>query len=311
MLSSPASPIAPSSTTTTLISSDHTHRTLRSQLDAVWQRRDLLANLTKREVKARHKNSVIGFAWNLLNPLLQMVVYTVVFTYFMPGRTPLFPIKLLSAMAVFGLFSTSLNAAATSVSGNSALVLKIWFPREILPLSAVASNLVTFLSRVSILVIGLVAYWHPPAWSMLWLAALAVFVTLVLATGLGLLLATANVFFRDTQHFLDLVLMALFWFTPVIWNYDYLAARIIDHFGPEWERIVLLNPLIPIVTTFQRVLHNPAALPLEDQGEFTLMLRPNSWYLTNLGIAFVVSAITLVVGLRVFRRYEGAFAESL
>lgn len=284
---------------------------LREQLSAIWQRRDLIANLTKREVKARHKNSVIGFAWNLLNPLLQMMVYTVVFTYFMPGRIPYFPLKLLSGMAIFALFTASLNGAAVSVSGNSALVLKIWFPREILPIASVGSNLVTFLSRVAIVIVGLLAYWRAPQWNMLWLAVYASVVTLILATGFGLLLATANVFFRDTQHFLELALMALFWFTPVVWNYDYLAAAVVNRWGPNAEWALLANPMIATVTAFERVFYNPASLPDDTRRNFEMMLRPASWYATNLTIALIISLLVLLVGLRVFRRHEGDFAELL
>lgn len=282
-----------------------------AQLGRIWEYRDLLINLTRREVKSRHKNSVLGVAWNLLNPLLQMFIYTMVFTYFMPGRTPMFPLKLLSGMAIFGLFTASVTAGAGSIVANSAVVTKIWFPREILPVAAVASNLVTFVSRVSILIVALVLYWHAPDWKDMWLALLAVFVTLVLSAGFGILLAALNVFFRDIEHFLELALLALFWFTPVVWNYSFLGSYVIDRFGPEWERMIMLNPLIPVVTTFERVLYNPTDFPPAQQAQFDLMIRPSEWYFENLMMSLTVGVIALVVGLRVFARLEGSFAEQL
>jgi ABC-2 type transport system permease protein len=282
-----------------------------SQMIRVWHYRDLLLNLTKREVKSRHKNSVLGVAWNLLNPLLQMFIYTVVFTYFMPGRTPMFPLKLLSGMAIFGLFTTSVTAGASSIVGNSAVVTKIWFPREILPVAAVASNLVTFASRVTILVVALIIYWHAPDWKDMWLALFAVFVTLVLSAGFGVLLSALNVFFRDIQHFLELALLALFWFTPVVWNYSFLGNYVINRFGPEWERLIMLNPLVPVVTTFERVLYNPTGFPPEQQQQFDLLIRPAEWYFQNLLLSLAVGVVALVVGLRVFARLEGSFAEQL
>ncbi len=308
---STSTPTPDSELPVTIIGAGERTHSLAEQVRSIWDRRDLVSSLTRREVTSRHKSSVLGLAWNLLNPLLQMVVYTIVFTYFMPGRIPFFPLKLLSAMAIFGLFSTALTSAATSITGNSSLVLKIWFPREILALSAVGSSLVIFASRIFIVAVGSIIYRHPPAWELMGLALYATAIALVLAYGLGLLLATANVYFRDTQHFLELTLMALFWFTPVIWSYDYVAGAAINRFGAAGEWLLLINPLIIVTTAFQRVFYNPAGLPADQQGEFALMLRPVSWYLTHLTGAAIIAVLALLLGLRVFRRFEGGFAEAL
>jgi len=281
------------------------------QLAEVWNHRSLLLTLAGRDVKSRHRNSLLGFTWNLLNPLLQMVIYTVVFTYFMPGGTPMFPLKLLTGTAIFSLFTTGVTNGTTSVTGNTALVSKIWFPREVLPVAAIVSNLVTFASRISILVVAMIIYRHPPAWSLLWLAVCAVLVTMVLATGAAVLLSALNVYFRDVQHFLDLILLALFWFTPIIWSYGFVANELINRFGPRWERLAMLNPLTPVVTVFERVLYNPAALPPDGQHQFELILRPTSWHLQNLGYSLVVGLVLLYIGLRVFSRLEGSFVENL
>ncbi len=281
------------------------------QVSDVWRYRRLMLRLAGRDVKSRHKNSLLGFAWNLLNPLLQMVIYTVVFTYFMPGVTPMFPLKLLTGTAIFGLFSTGVTGGTTSITGNSALVSKIWFPREVLPVASVVSNLVTFLSRVSILVVAMLIYRHPPEWSLLWLALCAVLVTMILATSVAILLSALNVYFRDVQHFLDLTLLALFWFTPIIWSYGFVADELIQRFGPRWERLAMVNPLTPVVTVFERVLYNPAALPPEMQGQFELIMRPAGWHLQNLGYSLIVGLVTLFLGLRIFSRLEGSFVENL
>ena len=282
-----------------------------SQVRSVWNHRPLMLKLAGREIKSRHKTSVLGFSWNLLNPLLQMSIYTLVFTYFMPGRTPMFPLKLLTGTAIFALFNQGVTGGTVSIVSNSALVSKIWFPREILPVASVLANTVTFVSRVSILLVASLLYWHPPAWSILWLAVLATLVTMILATGLAVLLAGINVFFRDVQHFLDLAMLAMFWFTPVIWNYSFLANEISNRLGPQWERLAMLNPMTPIVTTFQRVIYNPAALPAEQQGQFAPLLRPTTWYLQNLSFSLLCGLVALYVGLRIFARLEGSFVEHL
>jgi ABC-2 type transport system permease protein len=282
-----------------------------SQLRNIWSHRALMMRLAGREVKSRHKSSVLGFSWNLVNPLLQMCIYTLVFTYFMPGRTPMFPLKLLTGTAIFALFNQGVMGGTLSIVSNSALVSKIWFPREILPVASVLANIVTFVSRVSILLVASLLYWHPPAWSMLWLTVVATLVTMILAIGLAILLSGINVFFRDVQHFLDLAMLALFWFTPVIWNYSFLANEISNRLGPQWERLAMLNPMTPIVTTFQRVIYNPAALPVEQQGQFDPLLRPTTWYLQNLSFSLLCGLVALYAGLRIFARLEGSFVEHL
>lgn len=281
------------------------------RLADVYRHRQLLGNLTRREVKVRHKNSVLGVAWNLMNPLLYLTIFSLVFTYLLPAGIPRFALSLLSGMAVYDLFATGVTSATASVVANSPLVQKIWFPREILPFAAVAANLVPFMSRLAILFVGLALYRQSPEWSMLWLLAPALVITLTMAVGLGLILSAINVFYRDVQHFLELAFLALFWFTPIVYTYTFVGEAIRDRFGVGAERLAMLNPLTPLVITFRRVLYNPTNLDPSDREAFTLLLRPTSWYLENLAVSAVVALILLFVGLRVFARLEGSFAERL
>ena len=204
-----------------LVESGYRPPKLLPRMREVWVHRELLRNLTRRELKVRHKNSVIGVFWNLLNPLLQLVVYSFVFTVVLSNSTPRFPLKLLAGMVIFQLFAQGVTGATESVVSSAALVKKIWFPREILPMSAVASNFVTFLSRLLILVIGLAVFRQEPEWSMLWLLPIAVLIVMILATGLGMLLAAINVLFRDVSHFLELIMLA-----PLLGNPDRLSVRL-------------------------------------------------------------------------------------
>jgi len=284
---------------------------LLPRMREVWRHRDLLMNLTRRELKVRHKNSVIGVFWNLLNPLLHLVVYSFVFTVILASGLPRYPLKLLAGMVIFQLFSQGVTGATASVVSNAPLVKKIWFPREILPISAVLSNIVTFLSRFAILAIGLAVFSQTPEWGMLWLVPIAVIITVLFAVGLGMLLAAVNVLFRDVQHFLEMVMLALFWGTPIVYQYDHVARALVDRFGADGERLTMLNPLIPLVMTFQRVLYNPTNFDAETQEKFAFTLRPTSWYLQNLAWSGLVAVSVLFIGLRVFARVEGRFAERL
>lgn len=294
-----------------LVESGYRPPKLLPRMREVWTHRDLLQNLTRRELKVRHKNSVIGVFWNLLNPLLQLVVYSFVFTVVLANSTPRYPLKLLAGMVIFQLFSQGVTGATNSVVSSAPLVKKIWFPREILPVSSVASNFITFLSRLFILFAGLAMFRQQPEWSMLWLLPIAVLIVMILATGLGMFLAAVNVLYRDVQHFLELIMLALFWGTPIVYQYDFVAKALVDRFGPEGEYLAMLNPLIPVVMTFQRVLYNPRNFDAEVQASFAYTLRPASWYLGQLAISGVVAMLFLYLGLRVFARLEGRFAERL
>ncbi len=282
-----------------------------SRIREVAGHRELLLNLTKREIKVRHKNSILGVAWNLMNPLLYLTIFSVVFSFLLKSDVPRYALNLLAGLLVYDLFSAGVTGATSSVVANSPLVKKIWFPREVLPIAAVASNIVPFLSRLAILCVGLALLRQSPEWSMIWLLVPAIVITMVMAVGLGLMLSALNVFFRDVQHFLELAFLALFWFTPIVYAYDFVGNAIRDQFGVSAERLAMLNPITPLVITFQRVMYNPTNFSAEDQERFTLMLRPTSWYLENMAVSAVVALVFLFAGFRVFARLEGSFAERL
>lgn len=296
---------------------------LIARVKDIWAYRDLLGNLVRRELKVRYKDSFLGFLWTLLNPLLYLVVFSIVFTKILPGGAPRYGLLLLSALLAFNLFSVGLTAATTSITANGALVQKVWFPREILPLAAILANLITFFFQATVLIAGLAFYQQSPDWGMIWLLVPALLVVLLLATGLGLLLSALNVYFRDVQHFLELGLLTLFWMTPVVYPYSFAAGAIRDAYGAGGERLLLLNPLIPVIATFKRVLYNPNNFALDENsapdaidylgegGQFEFLMRPSSWYLQNLAVSGTVGIILMFIGFKVFSRLEANFGEQI
>jgi ABC-2 type transport system permease protein len=284
---------------------------LLSRARDIWTYRELLGNLVRRELKVKYKNSVFGFMWTLLNPLLYLAVFSVVFGVILPTGAPRYGLLLLSGLLAFNLFSVGLTAATTSITANGPLVQKVWFPREILPLAAIGANLITFCFQLTILMVGLAAFRQVPEWGMLWLTVPALLVTLTLATGLGLMLAALNVYYRDVQHFLELGLLTWFWLTPIVYLYDFVAQRLTETWGASAERLAMLNPMVPVVTTFQRVVYNPTNFGPDDQENFEFLFRPTSWYLENLAIAGAMSLVLLYTGFRLFTRLEANLGEQL
>ena len=294
-----------------LLENGHRPADARSRIRDIWAYRELLTNLVRRELKVRYKDSVLGFLWTLLNPLLYLVVFSVVFGAILRANVPRYGLLLLSGLLAFNLFSVGLSSATTSITGNGPLVQKVWFPREILPLAAIGANLITFFFQLIILGVGLAVFQQAPEWSMLWLVIPALVVTLMIATGLGLLLSAVNVHFRDVQHFLELGLLTWFWFTPIVYVYDFVGKALIDQWGEGAERIAMLNPMTPVVTTFQRVVYNPTNFAPEQQADFSLLLRPTSWYVQNLAISAVFGVVFLYAGFKVFTRLEANLGEEL
>jgi len=265
--------------------------------------RELLVTMVRKELKIKYKNSVLGFAWSLLNPLLYLVIFWIAFEKILGSGIPSFPIWLLSGLLVWNLFSTGLSSATTSVVGNAGLVKKVSFPREILPLAAVGSMLVHFfLQGAVLLAVLLIVRWHV-AWAYLPMVPVALVALLLIAGSLGILLSALNVYLRDTQHFLELALLAWFWVTPIVYSFQQVATK-----GGWFAKAWMTNPVTPIVVLFQRAIYAKT----ETSGGTKLL---PDWslggYALYLGWSFLFGFIVLAVAVAVFGRAEVNFAEEL
>jgi ABC-2 type transport system permease protein len=275
------------------------------RLKDVWEHRELLGNLVRKELKVKYKNSALGFLWSLLNPLLYLVVFWIVFTKFMPAAIPSFPIFLLCGLLPYNLFSAGMGGGTGSIVGNAGLVTKVWFPREILPLASIGAAMVHFALQLAVLAAALVAFRYEPSWSYLPLIVPALFVLVVMVAAFAILLAAVNVYARDTQHLLELVLLAWFWMTPIVYVYAQVANKL--------GSLALLNPLTPVVITFQRAIWGNHKLLVSGSKEpvWALPMHGQLWYLGMLGIVFAGSVVLLFIAFAIFGRLEDGFAENI
>ncbi len=290
------------------------------RLKTIWQYRELLVSLARRELKVKYKDSAIGFLWSLLNPLLYLAIFSVVFGVIIRNaEISFYSIYLLAGLLPFNLFSLGLTASTTSITANSSLVQKVWFPREVLPISAFAANFITFCLQMLILFAAMAIFQIAPAWELIYLLIPATAVTLLLGAGTGVLLSALNVYFRDVQHFLELALLVLFWFTPIVYPLSFLTNNLpADTF--VGERLGLLNPLTPIVTVFHRVLYNPGnfervsadgSVPEAGGWVFDVVQRGQLWHLGNLIIPATLAVGAVYFGFRIFAKLEGNLGEEL
>lgn len=290
------------------------HRPLRVHVAEIWEYRELLEGLIRKELKVRYKNSILGFVWSMVQPVFLLSVYALVFSI-LGASFDNFPIWLLCGLIPWTFVSTSLSTAATSVTANQHLVSKVPFPRAVLPLATLGSALVHFTLQMGAFAIVLVVARHNIAWDYVWLLPIALLVTVLLLAGLALMLAVLNVYARDTQHLLDLALIAMFWANPILYQYTRASLWFSGRGWPSG--LPLLNPFTSVIITFQRVIYGTdriAIKPVAPNFDRWKPLLPHAsqwWYLRNLGIVGAIAVGLVVLGLYVFDRAEGNFAEVL
>ena len=274
----------------------------RNNLKESLRYRYLLYNLVRRDVKVRYRNSILGVIWSLLNPLLMMLVFTLVFGKFMPNEgVRAYPIFVLAGLLPWQFFSGTMLTGTTSVTGGAPMIRKIYFPRELLPTSAVFSSLVNFLLAFVVLIvfiyisgIGLTIY-------ALWVPVLLV-TQMIFMLGLVLGLSAVNVFYRDVMMILDVVLLAWFFLTPVVYPLEWLGTEQ-TVMGITFEPAVVmrwLNPMASIIDGYRTVLWGT-----------TTSAGPVSMDPVYLGRTFLTGLICLVVGYLFFARFQHTFAEKL
>ena len=209
--------------------------------------RELLYSLTRKELKVKYRGSVLGFFWSLLNPILTMLVYSFVFSILSRGGVKEFAIFLICALLPFNFLQNSVNQGTGSIISNSNLVNKIYFPREILPLSIVFSNLINyFLELIALFVV--LAFMGYKFYLFLYILPVLIFIQIFLVMGMTLLVSALNVFFRDLQHLITIVMMVWFFGTPII----YPLSMVPEHFQPYMK---FINPMTIYAEYYRNIFY--------------------------------------------------------
>jgi ABC-2 type transport system permease protein len=243
--------------------------------------RSLLYQFVRRDFKAKYKRSVLGILWTVLNPLLTMLVLTIVFSALFRFDIPNYPVYLLSGQVVFTFFSEATNMAMTSILGGGSMIKKVYMPKYIFPVSTVLSSLVNFLlSLIAVLLVMLVTR-APFHWAML-LIPIPIFYIFIFSMGVGLILSAAVVFFRDMTYLYGILLTALTYFTPLFY-----PISIIPH---KFRFLISLNPMFHFVEYFRTVAIYGGV--------------PSLWQ--NV-VCLTLAFISLAIGLYVFYKKQDRF----
>jgi lipopolysaccharide transport system permease protein len=259
-------------------------------LSALWAYRELIYFLTWRDIKVRYKQAAMGIGWAILRPVLNMVIFTVIFgrlANLQPDQgisADLYPIFSFAALLPMQLFQGALQRSSVSLVQNANLLTKVYFPRLIIPFSATAAGLVDFFFA-SLVLIGLMIFYRVPiTWNVLWLAPL-VLLALLAALAVGLWLSALNVQYRDVQHMVPFLIQAWMYASPVAYSLDVIPST-----GP-WRVIYALNPMAGVIQGFRWALlgaNPPDAI---------------------LWVSVAVVLALLVSGLYYFRHMERTFAD--
>ena len=286
---------------------------VRQRMREIWLSRELLIYLVRTEIKVKYKNSVLGLVWSMVSPAMTLAIYFFVFQVVLGNKMPNFVIFLFAGLLIWNLFSLGVLTGTGVVVNNAGIVKKVSFPREILALAAVGSACVFFFFQVIVMVIFMIFLHAAPDLAYLPVLLLALVTGIILASALAVLLSSINVYLRDTQHLIEVILTAWFWACPIVYPYQ---QSIGEKLGPKsltW--IYFLNPMVPLVLSFQRCIYAHVTTYATVNGKLTtyLVLPPKGmlWYV-GLDCAVLFLAVCLfLIALATFGRLEGNFAEEL
>lgn len=223
---------------------------LKTKINNFNKYRYLLGELVKKDIKLKYRNSVLGLLWTLLEPLLTMIVLTIVFTTLMGHDTPNFPVFVLCGRLLYSYFSNGTKLALKSIRRNSAMIRKVYVPKYIYPLASTLSGFVTFMISLSVLVVVAIVQDIRPTWHI-FEAIIPMLTLLVLTVGTGFILATLDVFFRDTEYLWGVILMLIMYASAIFYNPNKILAS-----NNAW--ILKYNPLFGIIDNFRNaILGNP------------------------------------------------------
>ena len=251
----------------------------------IYNYRELLKTNVKKEIRGKYKNSILGVMWSFLNPLLQLVVYSVIFGALLAGGDKTYPIYICVALIPWTYFTTAITQASFTIITNGNIIKKVYFPREILPISVVTSGAVNFvISTIIILLFVIISGLGITKYIILYPFILLVQYILIL--GISFILSAITVYFRDLEHIIGIVLLAAFYGTPIVYKLEQLPHNL--------QILMKLNPMTHIINGYRDI--------------FYYQRMPD---MQSLFILLGISVILTVTGYFIFKKLQKGFAEEL
>lgn len=247
--------------------------------------RELLKSNVKKEIRGKYKGSFLGVLWSFVNPLLQVAVYAIVFPYIMRIQTDNYLIYLIIGIIPWTFFTTVINQGMITVRMNAGIIKKVYFPREILPISVALSGLINFLISCIIIVLFCIFGGVGITWHIIFLPLIAI-LQFILTLGIVFALSAINIYIKDTEYIVTFLINMLFYATPILYEASLFPEKI------RW--ILYLNPMTQVIDAYRNI--------------FLYHQVPS---LTGVLYLIIISLVLLFVGLLIFRKLEKGFAEEV
>jgi ABC-2 type transport system permease protein len=271
--------------------------------------RELLGALLGRELAGQYKGSFLGLGWTLIRPLVMLFIYAIVVGQFLGAARSVeqFAIFIFVGLIFWNLISSSISSGSTSMTVNGALLKKVWFPREVLPLTSFVVSAVNFIVQFGVLILAFLLFnsW-PQVGNLLYLIPIFLIVFPV-AFGMSLIFSVLNVRFRDTQFIVEVGLILGFWLSPILYPWTFAHQFLASlPFGAFWQQLYLLNPFGLVVMAAQQALWPPMATEAGKAYQFF-----DSPFATRLWLAVLASWVFLYIAQRIFARMAGTVVVDL
>ena len=271
--------------------------------------RELLTALLGRELAGQYKGSFLGLGWTLIRPLVMLFIYAVVVGQFLGAARSVeqFAIFIFVGLIFWNLISSSISSGSTSMTVNGALLKKVWFPREVLPLTSFVVSAVNFIVQFGVLILAFLLFnsW-PQIGNLLYLIPIFLIVFPV-AFGMSLIFSVLNVRFRDTQFIVEVGLILGFWLSPILYPWTFAHQFLASlPFGAFWQQLYLLNPFGLVVMAAQQALWAPIATDAGKAYQFF-----DSPFATRLWLSVIASWVFLYIAQRIFARMAGTVVVDL
>lgn len=258
----------------------------------LYEYREMIFSLVRKDLRGRYKGSVLGFFWTFLNPFLQLMVFTLVFSIIMPQDIDQYYLFLFVALVPWMFFASSVQDGSTSILRETNMVKKIYFPREVLPIATVTSGFVNMLLVFLVIFVTLIISGRGLSIQTIFYLPIVMIVQYVLCLGIALIVSSITVYFRDLQYILGILVMALQYMTPVMYDMSRVQDAAEKMGWPQMVTLYNLNPMTPIVTIYRDILY-----------------YQNVPKINTLIEALVVGIVFIVVGEILFKKLQKGFAE--
>ena len=247
--------------------------------------RELLKTSVKKEIRSKYKNSFLGVVWSFLNPLLQIMVYAIIFSLILKNKQEHYAVFLCAGIIPWTFFSIAINKSAFTIIENGNIIKKVYFPREIIPISVVVAEAINFLIS-TIIILGFVIIGGIGITKYLLFYPIILIAQYLVITSISFVVSSICVYFRDLQHFIGIILQLLFYATPIVYSQDSIPH--------EYQWILKINPMTYIINSYRDIFYYQKSIEV-----------------IPIIVLIFIGSVACYIGYKIFNKLQRGFAEQL